>query len=132
MLSDQVNTRSSLYDSCQSKEGIGKQIDRPFPFDSCPTDYRIGFSEASPSRKVRKRGKPRKRPHKSNRKPKVMGMDFLPLKDEKKKGILVGKIDKRKAIEEAGGNEIEAHNHKQIRIAMEGKKYKLLFLAQKR
>lgn len=81
------------------------------------TGYRMGFFEPSSSgiERKKKKNKPRKRPHMSNRKPKGK-MDSLKVNmEEKKKGLLVGSKDKRKAKEEAGDKEKEAHKHKQYK-----------------
>lgn len=48
----------------------------------------------------------------SNRRPRGLGEETLAITDEKKKGLIKGKAEKRKATEEAGVKEREAHRDK--------------------
>ncbi|VVB17607.1 unnamed protein product [Arabis nemorensis] len=66
-----------------------------------PTAYRVGFSEASSSGKPKRRNKPRKRPHISNKRPRGVFVATLAVIEGLKEGVSVGKVTKRKAEGEA-------------------------------
>lgn len=91
--------------------------DRGSFFNSIPTDYRIGIHDACSSVTAKKRRKPRKRPHLSNRKPRGLVDETMTITDEKKKGFIRGNSKKRKAVDEAGVEYNEAQIHKQIAVS---------------
>lgn len=63
------------------------------------TGYRVGIHNASSSRTIKKKNKPRKIPHKSIRKPKVSEHYEMVEDVVKGKGSEKGFLEKRKAIE---------------------------------
>lgn len=60
------------------------------------TVYRVGLFEASPSGIKPKRGRPRKRPHKSTRKPKVLDVEMSGKVLELKPGAVEGNAEKKR------------------------------------
>ncbi|XP_023640390.1 uncharacterized protein LOC111831096 [Capsella rubella] len=80
-----------------------------------PTAYAVGFYEAGSSGTKQRKGKGRKRPYVSKRKP-------IPLKDQKGKGVVIkkqgnekGNMDKRKGgNEEYVGQKVAKHNNPEV------------------
>lgn len=120
-----ANSRLPLLEGCQSEGEVVRRRDRDSPFISSPTGYRIGYSEAGSSGTAMKKKKPRKRPHMSNRKLRGSAAVTLAITEEKKKGLVVGIQEKRKALGEAGDKELEAHIHKQMIFTKEDDEIKI-------
>lgn len=120
IVSGSTNSRKVMYLELQDgSEQEFLSLANPSNYDS-PTDYRIGFSETGSSRKSKRKGKPRKRPHMSRRKPKVLDKESQDVTVELKEGESSGQIVKRKALLEVEDVNHEAPHLKTMAVPNEG------------
>lgn len=100
-------------------DSVGRSSGNPSLHDY-PTDYRTSSFSAGSSGKSKRRGNPRKMPHMSKRRPK--SLKILPHADfvQKKKGVTVGQIEKRKAEGEIVGKIHVAQRPKTLPVPFEG------------
>lgn len=101
--SGNANSRKPLLPAPMSDLGEDFVLESSNSSMSCPTVYRIGLNEASSSGILTKKGKPRKRPHKSKRRLKRKEDNSKAMMEYQKEGLSVGEVTKRKAEDEAEG-----------------------------
>lgn len=107
--------RSTLSDG-----GTSESFDESYPYQAIAASYKIGGSDAGPSKVIEKKNKPRKRQSKTSRKAKGRDKGVCSEDVVKKKGAVEGLVCKRKAAKDLEGVSSAVKAKIQLVVPIEG------------